>query len=149
MQQLSSHGYCFVCGTENPHSIGANWYLKEDGSIFGDITLTKYQQGAPGIAHGGATAALLDEAMGAAVWEAGHKALARRLEVEYHRPVFLGINVQVVARVENVDGKNVQACGELLLPNGKVAVTARGIYVEAGDLISRLFSKLDGEKSWP
>jgi len=81
MRKLPEHGSCFVCGGSNSHGIGVTWYAREDGSIFTDVTLTEAQQGPPGLAHGGASAALLDEAMGAAVWQAGYKAVSIGLNI--------------------------------------------------------------------
>ena len=53
MEKLPEHGMCFVCGTENPNSIGVQWHVREDKSIFGEITLNDKQQGPPGHVHGG------------------------------------------------------------------------------------------------
>lgn len=97
MEKLPEHGMCFVCGTENPNSIGVQWHVREDKSIFGEITLNDKQQGPPGHVHGGASAALLDEAMGAAVWQAGYMVMAVNLNVNYRRPLPLGVPVQVTA----------------------------------------------------
>ena len=58
MQQLPEHGYCFVCGTQNPHSVGVIWYQNEDGSIHADMVFTDAQQGPPAHVHGGASAAV-------------------------------------------------------------------------------------------
>ena len=71
MQPLPKHGSCFVCGSDDSPGMGVVWYALDDKSIFAEVTLNDAQQGPPGFAHGGASAALLDEAMGAAVWLAG------------------------------------------------------------------------------
>jgi len=63
-RQVPYHGWCFVCGTENPQGIGITMFVDDDGVLTSEFTLTKAQQGPPGYAHGGASAALLDEAMG-------------------------------------------------------------------------------------
>ena len=138
MRQLPEHGPCFVCGTENPCSIGIQWYVREDGSIYGEILLTKQQQGPPGLSHGGATAALLDEAMGAAVWNAGYQVAATDLLVHYRRPVPLGTKIKVIAWVVGDDGKVKNTSGEIHLSNGEVAVTAQGVYKEAKHLFTKL-----------
>ncbi len=139
MEPLPEHGSCFVCGHANPHNIGMTWYGREDGAVVGDVTLTEAQQGPPGYAHGGASAALLDEAMGAAVWRAGYAVAAVNLEVEYHRPVPLGQPIYVEGAVIEKDGRAVRARGEIRLVDGTVAVAGRGIYVEALHLFDRLF----------
>ncbi len=134
--EMPPHGPCFVCGNENPHSIGVTWYVHDDGTISTDVVFTVAQQGPPGYVHGGASAAVLDEAMGAAVWQAGFRALAVNLNVDYRRPIPLGEPVTVVARLSDREGRAIPARGEIRLSDGTVAVVARGIFVEAPQLFS-------------
>jgi len=61
-RRLTEHGVCFVCGRENPHGIGVQWWVREDGTVYARVTFREAQQGPPGHAHGGALAAVLDEA---------------------------------------------------------------------------------------
>ncbi len=131
---LPDHGSCFVCGHSNPHGIGITWFVLPDGHIEAVHTFTQAQQGPPGFLHGGASAAVLDEAMGAAVWSAGHRVVSVNLNVDYFRPVPLGVEVTVVARITGRDGKAIHTQAELRLPDGTVAVSGRGIYVEAPHL---------------
>lgn len=140
-QPLAEHGPCFVCGTENPHSLGVTWYARDDGTIFTSLTFTEAQQGPPGYVHGGASAAVLDEAMGAAVWRAGFSAVAVNLNVDFRRPVPLHEPVFVEARLSDRDGRAIPARGELRLADGTVAVVARGIYVEAPQLFEQAYYK--------
>src|SRR5512145_688706 len=81
MKRLPEHGSCFVCGTQNPHSIGLTWYQDEDGSIVAEMIFCEAHQGPPGHVHGGASAAVLDEAMGAVVWRAGYSVVSVNLEI--------------------------------------------------------------------
>ena len=126
MEALPEHGACFVCGTQNPCSMGIRWYTNDAGEIYTKVTLTEAQQGPPGHAHGGATAAILDEAMGAAVWFAGHRVLSVNLNVDYKAPVPLGEAVEVFARIAEKCERSVHTTAELRLANGKVAVSGRG-----------------------
>jgi uncharacterized protein (TIGR00369 family) len=137
MKLLPEHGKCFVCGGENPHSMGIRWYKQEDGTILGEICLTDAQQGPPHLAHGGASAALLDEAMGGAVWAAGHRVAAVNLNVSFHRPVPLNTAIRISARVTEQNGKAIHTTGEIRLADGEVAVSATGVYVEAPQLFVR------------
>lgn len=90
MRKLPEHGSCFVCGISNPYSLGLTWYADPEGNIWAEFTFNLAQQGPPDHVHGGASAAVLDEAMGAAVWVAGLQVVAARLEVDYKRPLPLG-----------------------------------------------------------
>ena len=140
---LPSHGWCFVCGDENPHGIGITWQAAfkqvapdDEGHfppgsvlIFSEFQFTRAQQGPPGHAHGGASASVIDEAMGASVWQSGYRALLAHYELDYKLPVPLNAPVRVEAWVEKVDGRKVYARGRLLLANGEVAVSGSGLYL--------------------
>lgn len=139
MKRLAEHGPCFVCGTENPHSIGAVWYKRDDGAIVAEITFTQAQQGPPGFVHGGASAAVLDEVMGAAVWQAGFDVAVVNLNIDYARPVPLNVAVHVEGHVEGREGRTLHARGVIRLPDGVDAVIGRGTYVEAPHLFEDRF----------
>jgi acyl-coenzyme A thioesterase PaaI-like protein len=140
---LPFHGWCFVCGKENPHGIGLIWQasFREEtpgaeghfspGSVLisSDFHFKLAQQGPPGHAHGGASAAVIDEAMGASVWQSGYRSLLAHYELDYKLPVPLNTPVRVEAWVEKVDGRKIYARGHLLLADGRVAVTGTGLYL--------------------
>lgn len=136
MKLIPEHGSCFMCGSENPHSLGLRWYGEDNGTIFTEVTLTLSQQGPPGHAHGGCSAALLDEAMGTAVWYAGHQVVAANLTVDYRRPVPLGVTIRVTGWVGEKNGRKIHTHGQIQLPDGTVAVVGKGLFVEAGHLFS-------------
>ncbi len=140
---LPEHGYCFVCGQENPRGIGITWHAgfiqAEPGPdgffppgtvrIFSDFQFTLYQQGPPGHAHGGASAAVIDEAMGATIWQSGYRALLAHYELDYAHPVPLNVPLRVEAWLERVDGRKLYARGHILLPDGRIAVQGQGLYL--------------------
>jgi len=143
IKTLPEHGYCFVCGHENPHGIGIIWqatFRQETpdadrhfppGSVLisSDFHFTKYQQGPPGHAHGGASASVIDEAMGATVWQSGFQALLAHYELDYKLPVPLEVAMRVEAWIEKMEGRKIHARGRLLLPDGRVAVVGSGLYL--------------------
>lgn len=141
MKTLPEHGSCFVCGKANSDGMGVTWTADENGCVVADVTLTQAQQGPPGHAHGGASAALLDEAMGMAAWLAGYRVVSVHLEVNYLKPVPLGPSARVVGRMVGKTGNRVQTEGEILLAGGTVAVTGRGVYVEAPQLLERFLRR--------
>ncbi|MCX6080037.1 MAG: hypothetical protein NTW32_10930 [Chloroflexi bacterium] len=138
MEKIPEHGSCFVCGTQNPQSVGVTWYKNEDGTIHAEMIFTTAHQGPPAHAHGGASAAVLDEAMGAAVWQAGYSVVAVNLEINYKKPIPLGQNIAIDARIDEVRPHKILTSSEMRLPDGSVAVTGRGIYVEAPHLFNNL-----------
>lgn len=136
MQPLPSHGPCFVCGSGDTPGMGVTWYVLDNGSIFSEVTLGRAQQGPPGFGHGGASAALLDEAMGAAVWLAGHRAASINLNISYHKPVPLGQLIRITAWVKEENGKKITAAGEIHLEKGSLVVSGEGIFVQAPHLFT-------------
>jgi uncharacterized protein (TIGR00369 family) len=135
MQKIPEHGHCFVCGTQNPQSMGLTWFEREQGGIYAEMVFSQAHQGPPGCVHGGASAAVLDEAMGAAVWRAGFSVVAVNLEINYLKPVPQGQMIVIEARVDEIHTRKILTTSEMRLPDGSVAVTGRGIYVEAPHLV--------------
>jgi uncharacterized protein (TIGR00369 family) len=136
MRKLPEHGSCFVCGTSNPHALGLIWYADSDGNIYAEFTFDESQQGPPAHVHGGASAAVLDEAMGAAVWVAGLQVVAARLEVDYKRPIPLGQKVSIRARISERQERKTFATAEISLADGQIAVAGKGIYAPAPHLFT-------------
>ena len=139
-RKLPEHGWCFVCGSENPHSIGITMWVDDDGVMTSEFTLTDAQQGPPGLSHGGASAAILDETMGLVVWAAGMKVAAVNLEINYHKPLPLHQPLTLEARITEKDERKVFSSGEIRLPDGTIAVSGRGIYVVAPHLFGEVKS---------
>jgi uncharacterized protein (TIGR00369 family) len=137
-RQLPYHGWCFVCGHDNPHSIGLTLYVDDDGVMTAEFTLNDAQQGPPGHAHGGASAAILDEAMGLVAWAMGLRVAAVNLEINYHKPLPLYQPLTLEARVTEQDERKAFSTGEICLPDGTVAVSGRGIYVIAPKLFDQV-----------
>ena len=127
-RRLPEHGWCFVCGAENPHSIGITLWVDDEGLMTSEFTLNEAQQGPPGHAHGGASAAILDEAMGLVVWAAGLKVAAVNLEINYHKPLPLHQPLTLEARIAEKDERKIFSAGEICLTEGTGAVRGRGIY---------------------
>ncbi|MFN7942096.1 MAG: PaaI family thioesterase [Thermoanaerobaculia bacterium] len=85
--------------------------------------------GPPGHAHGGAIAAVLDEAMGAVAWTEGHCVVAVRLETDFRRLVPLGTDAHLEARVGEIEGRKVNATARLVDERGELFAEARGLFV--------------------
>jgi len=137
-RKLPEHGWCFVCGHDNPHGIGLELWVDDDGILTSEFTLGVAQQGPPGHAHGGASAAILDEAMGLVVWAAGLKVAAVNLEINYHKPLPLNVPLSFEARIAQKDERKIFSTGEIKLPDGIIAVSGRGIYVVAPKLFDKV-----------
>lgn len=141
--QIPYHGWCFVCGTDNPHSIGITMFVDDAGVLTSEFTLSDRHQGPPGHAHGGASAAVLDEVMGLVVWAAGHKVLAANININYRKPLPLHIPLLAEARITEVGERKIISVGKIILPDSTVAVEGSGVYVIAkGFFENTLFNKV-------
>ncbi|MGB1250023.1 MAG: PaaI family thioesterase [Candidatus Promineifilaceae bacterium] len=127
---LPVHPDCFVCDSTNPMGIGVQWFGQPDHrSIRGTVTLTQTYVGPPNHAHGGASAAVLDDAMGTCAWFAGHQVMTAKMTVNYRRPVPLDTPLQVAAAVEKVDGRKIYINAQIHLPDGTVATESDGLFI--------------------
>ena len=137
-RQIPYHGWCFVCGNENPDSIGITMFVDDDGVITSEFTLEKKHQGPPRNAHGGASAAILDEMMGLVVWAAGHKVAAVNININYLKPLPLNKPLLAEARITQVGERKVFSSGEIKTADSTVAVSGTGIYVIAPQLFGNV-----------
>lgn len=120
---------CYVCGERNPAALELS--LASDGeTVSGEVTLTARHQGAPGLAHGGAVSALLDEVLGIAVYNQGVPAVTARLEVDYRRPFMLGRRHLVEARVDHRNGRKYVARGSVRDEEGALVAEGTALFVQ-------------------
>ncbi len=119
---------CFGCGPE------AQAGLHLEVSLVGDEVVAEYafggeHSGAPGIDHGGTVAALVDDLLGYALYVVREPGVTRRLEVDYLRPVLVGIMYSVRGRVDRREGRKVFCSCEATAPDGTVVFRAQGLFV--------------------
>lgn len=80
-------------------------------------------------AHGGAIAAVLDEAMGSACWVQGHRVLAGTLTIRYRTSIPLDTVATVWTEIVRVEGRKVFTLGRLLGADGVLYTEAEGVFV--------------------
>jgi len=123
--------HCFVCGLENDFGLKAAFYETEKGELVCLVRAGELHQSYPGRMHGGIIAALLDETIGRAiaigrddqVW-----GVTVELSLKYRKPVPLDVELRAIGRVTKDAGRIFEGSGEILLPDGTVAVEASGRY---------------------
>ena len=120
--------HCLGCGTANPASLGATYALAGD-RVVGHVRFDRRQEGAPGLAHGGALATLLDDALGSLLAVVGRPAVTARLCVDYRSPAVLHRDLVVDAWIERVDGRKLHLAGTV--KDGEVVVAeATALFLE-------------------
>jgi len=125
-------GGSFLSGKDGP--VVARYYRAADQSVIGKVFFGPQTEGAPGIAHGGAMAALLDELMGIAVWSTGCAAFSTDLHVHFRKMLAVPKRYIGESRIERIEGRKVWTKGRLRAVDGDtVYVEAEGLYVEMVD----------------
>lgn len=138
-------GRSFVSGEPNGDRLRVRYYRRErDGALVGKVWFGPGAEGPPGHAHGGSMAAVLDEAMGAAAWMAGHTVVAARLTVNFRRMLPLGTEALLESSVDGVDGKKVKMRGRLFGPDGQPYAEGDGLFIV---LVAERFGTLPGRAS--
>jgi acyl-coenzyme A thioesterase PaaI-like protein len=123
---------CFVCGLKNPRGLQASFFEVESNQLVALFTPCEEHQGYPGRLHGGLAATILDETIGRAmninqndVW-----GVTVEFNVRYKKPVPLNGELRVIGRITNEKRRLFEGTGEILLPNGEVAVEGHGKYIK-------------------
>jgi acyl-coenzyme A thioesterase PaaI-like protein len=116
-----------VAGAANPMGLGAQLWRDGDVACM-RVTFGRAFEGAPGRAHGGAVAALLDEVMGLMNVIHGAMAFTAQLDLTYHAPTPVG--EPVVARAWLARSDDRKQFVESTLHSGDVLVaSAKALFI--------------------
>jgi len=96
-----------VTGKANPMGLAADIGREGDEAVL-RTTLGPAFEGAPGRAHGGTVAALLDEVMGFVLSIHATPAYTGRLTVTYRAPTPLGVELEMRARLRSRHGRKLR-----------------------------------------
>lgn len=124
----SHHTNCVGCGENNPH--GHHLQARRFGDGVDAVhTFDRRHEGAPGIAHGGAVATVIDDLYGFLQYLVGGPAVTRRLEIEYLRPVLLGVPYSLHARLISRDERRLHVQAGIVDPKDTTVVTSTATFV--------------------
>lgn len=118
----------FVSGDPDGNRLRVTYYERES-ALLARAWFGPEAEGPPGHAHGGALAAVLDEAMGFAAWLAGHPVVAARLVTDFRRMLPLGTVYTVEPVVGRVEGRKVHISARLVGPDGTVYARGEAVFV--------------------
>ena len=125
------HPRCLGCGPDNPH--GHQLQVHRDGdSVRTGYAFDARHMGAPGIAHGGAVATVMDDLLGFLLFIVREAAVTRHLEVSYRKPVLIGQPYDGIASLARREGRKLFCTGTLTGPDGVVAVEAQALFLVVG-----------------
>ncbi len=122
-------GRCFGCAPSNNHGLHLQFWL------LGKECMSKFQipaefSGFEGIAHGGIVASVLDEA-GAwtIVTQLERLGMTQDAAIRYYRPVPVGRDLFVVARIIEHDAIRVTTTAEITGPSGTLLAAAKSDWI--------------------
>ena len=124
---------CLVCGLRNDLGLHASFYELENKEL---VVLFKGREGHqsyPGRLHGGISTALLDETIGRAImikYPENFWGVTLEFTTKFRKPVPLDVEMRVVGRITAEHGRFFEGTGEILLPDGEVAVSGWGKYIK-------------------
>ena len=99
-----------------------------------------HTEGPPGSVHGGAIAAVLDEAMGAVCWMNGHPVVGARITINYLHMTPLGFTGHVESWIEHIERRKIFIKSQLSDENGRIHAEGEALFIE---LQPELKAKLD------
>ena len=122
----------FVSGDRDDDRMRLSYFRRgRDGALVARVWFGPGSEGPPGIAHGGAVAAALDDVMGAGVWLAGYPAVAARIVVDFREMVPLGLEAVIETRIEGTEGRKV-TIRAWLTDGDRVFAESEGLFVILG-----------------
>ena len=101
-----------VTGRANPMGFGAGTRREGDEAVL-TVTLGSAFEGAPGRAHGGVVATLIDKTMGMVLHIVGAPAFTGRLTVNYRAGTPLNVPLEARSRMAHRDGRKLMLTAEL------------------------------------
>lgn len=121
---------CFACGSLNTHGLHLVLHAGDDRCWI-ETTLAERFQGWDGIAHGGIICTLLDEVMAWALVEHDMWGVTARMQVEFKKPVPIGVPIRGEGHVTSIRRRIVEAQAALYDADGTVLAQATGTFVAA------------------
>jgi acyl-coenzyme A thioesterase PaaI-like protein len=105
-------------------------HLDDDGVAWLDVSCPRDQEGGPNVAHGGWTAATMDECLGHLPLLNKTMCVTAELTVKFLKPVPVDLPLQVKVWVERREGSRWYLAGEMVLKSsGAVLASASGVWV--------------------
>jgi uncharacterized protein (TIGR00369 family) len=140
---------CFVCGVKNDFGLHARFYETDANELVALINPSEQHQGYPGRMHGGIAATILDETIARSICNGKDEQIwgvTLEFKTKFRKPVPLGQELKIVGRVISEGNRSFEGTGEIVLPNGDIAVSAEGKYMKVN--IDRITNDLSVNDDW-
>jgi uncharacterized protein (TIGR00369 family) len=130
-----------VCGTQNPHGLKVDFF--DDGErVFADLIPAEWQQGWPGVLHGGIVTALLDETIGRVAFLYDRWVQTAKIQVRFVKPAPLGKTLRATGELVRDARRLMEMRGSLVeVETGEVLATAEGTFMRVPDSMRDVLAK--------
>ncbi|MFI6521176.1 hotdog domain-containing protein [Spirillospora sp. NPDC050679] len=118
-----------VSGPLNPIAPPVELEVGPDKAVRAGFTLGGVYEGPPSFVHGGVSAMVLDQLLGAAAAANGTPGMTATLELRYRRPTPYGVPLTAVAKVTRVEGRKTYAEAAIAGPDGRTTVEATAMFI--------------------
>jgi acyl-coenzyme A thioesterase PaaI-like protein len=141
MLHLPHTAGCLVCGPHNPHGLQLKLHVDpESGIVHVQYTPQEHHNGFVGVIHGGAIAAVLDEAMvWAASWRGKRFCLCGEMTVRFRGVARPGAPLNCNARVTSSRSRLILTSAQANAEDGSTIAEATGKYVPLSPEENRQF----------
>ena len=109
-------------------------------TLYAKAWFGKGTMGPPGHVHGGAMAATLDEAMGAAAWMNDHQCVAATIKISFLAMLPVESETIVEATIDRVEGRKIHLSSTLKSLDGKIVAEGTGLFVVLREEVLRSLS---------
>ena len=122
------HDNCLGCGPGNPAGFALQMHAV-GGCVVATTHLDHRHEGAPGLAHGGAVATLLDDLFGGVLVMLETPAVTGNLTVDFRAPVPLRVPLQLEGRCTSQLGRKLTMRGTLRR-DGELLAEATALFLQ-------------------
>jgi acyl-coenzyme A thioesterase PaaI-like protein len=112
----------------------------DNNHLHAKVWFGPHTEGPPNSVHGGAIAAVLDEAMGAVCWMNGHPVVGARIAIDYRHLTPLGFAGHVESWIERIERRKIFIKSRLSDESGKVHAEGEALFIE---LLPEMKARLD------
>lgn len=117
-----------VVGRRNPLAPPVEFTAEPDGTVWADVVLGAAYEGPNHLVHGGVSAMILDQALGAAAEVSGAPGMTGTLTLRYRRPTPMSTTLRVSAKAVRIEGAKTFVEGSIGYEDG-TCIEAEGIFI--------------------
>lgn len=122
---------CFGCGPDNAEGLNLSVRFATD-FVLAELSFPDRFEGGPGLVHGGAIAAFFDDLMGFVPLAHNAPGVTAKLDINYLKPIPLGVTLLGKAWMANIDGRKMSAEATGETADGTRFIEAHALFIQVG-----------------